>query len=278
VRGVTVLGDGEGDRGLVVARGGEPHVERRRGPGGGSAVRGDHERAVDAPAQQGRDRHVGDGLPADRPEQGALRLRGRFVEPAGAVGNGCHIVVMEPARPRGVDRQDRTLGQRVHVGEPGGGLGHVAQTEKVVARLTVDLRAEPRQGEDRLHLAGEHPLALVDHREPDPGALEPDPQRVAHRGRGGHLPGRLGQLVPREAQRAPAAVVDGEGENAAEPFGHASAVVLVEVHQHLCVRGTAELMPAGLQLGPQVAMVVDLAVVDDGDRAILVAHGLVPRG
>ena len=245
VRGVTVLGDGEGDRGLVVARGGEPHVERRRGPGGGSAVRGDHERAVDAPAQQGRDRHVGDGLPADGPEQGALRLRGRFVEPAGAVGNGCHIVVMEPARPRGVDRQDRTLGQRVHVGEPGGGLGHVAQTEKVVARLTVDLRAEPRQGEDRL-------------------------QRVEE--------GLHTEPVPREAQRAPAAVVDGEGENAAEPFGHASAVVLVEVHQHLCVRGTAELMPAGLQLGPQVAMVVDLAVVDDGDRAILVAHGLVPRG
>ena len=256
VGGAAVPGDRDRDRGLVVALGGESHIERRGRPAGGPAVRRDDERAVDAAAEQGGHRHIGDGLPSDGVEQGVFHVRGRLVQPAGVVGPGRHLVETHPVRSGGVDRQRRPLGDGLDIGEPGRRLGHVAQAEKVVARLAVDRRAEPRQGEDRFDLTGEHPLAVV--------------ERVEQ--------GLHAEPVAREVQGPPARVINRESENAPQPTGHALAVLLVEVHEHFRVRGAAEPMTPALELAPQISMVVDLAVEDDVDTAVLVGHRLVPCG
>src|SRR5439155_19245745 len=171
-------------------------------------------------------------------------------------GPGRHLLETDPVRPAGVDRQRRPLGDGLDIGEPGRRLGHVAQAEKVVARLAVDRRAEPRQGEDGFDLTGEHPLAVV--------------ERVEQ--------GLHAEPVAREVQRPPTRVINRESENAPQPTGHALAVLLVEVHEHFGVRGAAEPMTPALELAPQISMVVDLAVEDDVDTAVLVGHRLVPCG
>ena len=57
--------------------------------------------------------------------------------------------------------------------------------------------------------------------------------------------------------------------------GEALAVLLVEVDEHLGVAARREAVPGALELVPQLAVVVDLAVLDDGDPAVLVGDRLV---
>src|SRR2546422_1205057 len=55
-------------------------------------------------------------------------------------------------------------------------------------------------------------------------------------------------------------------------------VLLVQVREHLSVRRTAERVAAALEISAQLAVVVDLAVVDHEDVAVLIGHRLPPRG
>ena len=103
----------------------------------------------------------------------------------------------------------------------------------------------------------------------------------------GEPPGLLGveqrllpEVIAREQQAAAAPVPDREGEHAAQPREHPLAVVLVQVDQHLGVAAGPELVAPGHQLAAQRLVVVDLAVEDDLDAAVLVAPsaGGRPRG
>ena len=85
-------------------------------------------------------------------------------------------------------------------------------------------------------------------------------------------------MVARQQHALPAAVVNGESKHAVEPVGHVESVGFVGMHDHFRVALRLEHVAKRLQLGAQLAVVVDLAVEDDTDRAVLVEDRLVPAG
>ena len=85
------------------------------------------------------------------------------------------------------------------------------------------------------------------------------------------------EAVAREHEPPPARVPDRDGEHAAQALGEAVAVLLVEMEQHFGVAVRAEVMPGALELAAQLAVVVDLAVLDDVQGAVLVRDRLVAR-
>ncbi len=85
------------------------------------------------------------------------------------------------------------------------------------------------------------------------------------------------QPIARQEQAALGIVPDGEGEHAGEAVDARLAVDGVRVQDHLGVAPRSEPTPTGLQLGAQLAEVVDLAVEDDPVPPGGVAHRL-PAG
>ena len=84
--------------------------------------------------------------------------------------------------------------------------------------------------------------------------------------------------VAGEHELPPARVPDGEGEHPVEAGDAGRTLLLVEVQDRLGVGARAVRVALGLELGAQRLVVVDLAVVGDPDRAVLVGHGLVAGG
>ena len=78
--------------------------------------------------------------------------------------------------------------------------------------------------------------------------------------------------------RRAAQVGDREGEHAVELLDAGVAVLFVGVDDGFGVGLGAEAMAAGLELAAELAMVVDLAVEDDPDRAVFVGHRLLAAG
>ena len=78
--------------------------------------------------------------------------------------------------------------------------------------------------------------------------------------------------IAREQQRAAAAVPERDAEHAAQVRERVLAPLLVGVDDGLGVGVGVERVAVGDELGAQLAVVVDLAVEDDPDRAVLVAE------
>ncbi len=74
-------------------------------------------------------------------------------------------------------------------------------------------------------------------------------------------------LVPR--------VPDRKSEHAVQPGDHFGSEILIEMHQHFRVAVRPEAVSGGLEFSAQGMVVVDLPVEDYGDRAVLVADGLL---
>ena len=68
----------------------------------------------------------------------------------------------------------------------------------------------------------------------------------------------------------------GKGEDAVEPREEVDAPLLVAVDEHLSVGLGEERMPGGRELVAKLAVVVDLAVVDNGDPSIVDTMGMCP--
>jgi hypothetical protein len=85
-------------------------------------------------------------------------------------------------------------------------------------------------------------------------------------------------VVAREQQPTPPPVPDREGEHPAELGDHAFAVLFVEMDQRLGIGAGAEPVPLGHQRRAELLVIVDLAVEDQQDAAVLVAHRLMPAG
>ena len=83
------------------------------------------------------------------------------------------------------------------------------------------------------------------------------------------------QAVAREQELPLPRVPEREGEHAAQPLDAARPELLVEVHDDLGVGRRREAVAARHELAPQLAVVVDLAVEDDPDRAVLVGDRLL---
>src|SRR6266508_2649874 len=117
----------------------------------------------------------------------------------------------------------------------------------------VERTRDVREPEDRLQFRGKEQLAVV------LGVVERlDPEAVA-----------------REQKLTAAYVPDGEAEHAAKPLDAARAEVFVEMDDGFGVAVRAEDVTVALEVAAQFAVVVDLAVEDDPDGAILVRDGLV---
>ena len=123
-------------------------------------------------------------------------------------------------------------------------------------RLLVEVARRRRMLEDRLDLgAEEHALRQ---------------QRVVQR--------LDAEPIAGEEELAPARVPDREGEHPVQALDARGALLLVEVDDRLGVGRGPEAVPARLEPGAQLAVVVDLAVVGDPDRPVLVGHRLMAGG
>ncbi len=87
------------------------------------------------------------------------------------------------------------------------------------------------------------------------------------------------KAVARGEQPAARTIPDDEREHAVQSRGEVLAPLLIAVDQDLGVgMVAAEDMTRGEKLGAQFCLVVDLAVEQDADRAILVPHRLMAAG
>src|SRR6266508_5574983 len=83
------------------------------------------------------------------------------------------------------------------------------------------------------------------------------------------------ETVAGEHDSALSRVPEREREHAAQLTHECGAVLLVEVDEHLGVALRRKTMAASFQPGPELAVVVDLSVLNDLDRAVLVPDRLV---
>jgi hypothetical protein len=155
-----------------------------------------------------------------------------------------------------LDHQRRGGRQLADALEEGARGGHEAAREVVVEGDAVDRGRDEPGGEQRPDLRGERHSAAV-----GPPVERLDPVGVAGRD-----------------EAAPARVPESEGEDPAEPAHALEPVLLVGVHDHLAVGVRREAVPALLQQAAQVELVVDLAVDDGGDLAVLGVERLVAAG
>src|SRR5581483_11799291 len=209
-------------------------------------------RRVDASGQEHADRDVAhevraDGVPEPRPE--LLREHGPGLAPQLARRR-------RPGEPREPDPA-ATLPHEQMPGRqlPGPAEDRVrrrdrVEREKTFERVEVDLapRQRPQLRRERKPVAL---LAVVERLDPEP--------------------------VPREHEPPPARIPDRDGEHPAQPRREPVAGLLVEVDENLRVAVRPEAMAGRLELGAQLLVVVDLAVLDDVDGAVLVRDRLVAR-
>src|SRR5207247_1217783 len=93
--------------------------------------------------------------------------------------------------------------------------------------------------------------------------------------RAGVVQGLDSEPIAREGDALAGPIPDGEGKHAVKMFDRAVAFLLVQMKDGFRVAPRSVLMAAGLQAGPQIRMVVDLAVEDDPHRAVFVVHRLL---
>ena len=218
---------------------------------------------VDAAREEHAQRHVADellahGFPKHRAQRRALVVQ---VALALAVG-GVDVQLGRPVAPN--DRRPRVERPRQRMAR-----AQLADTADDAARR-------------RHELVGQ---VFVEGNRVDALAQRPVPQQRFQFGREDQaLPvdrvmERLdADPVPREEQNGTPAVQHGKGEHAVEAIDHVLAPLLVAVDEHLGIGLRDERVSRRDQLLAQLAMVIDLPVLDDPDRRVFVVHRLMTAG
>src|SRR5215211_2210324 len=129
----------------------------------------------------------------------------------------------------------------------------VLEVQEAVDRVEVHLARDLRVLQDRLRLRAEPEAPIA-------GCVEE---------------GLLADPVAGQEQPSAAAVPDCEGEHAPQVVDAAVPELLVEVDDHLGVGSGREAMSQRLQLPAELAVVVDLAVLNHDDALVLVEDRLV---
>ncbi len=111
----------------------------------------------------------------------------------------------------------------------------------------------------------QHRLGLGTERQTPAGQLGVEERLLPHPVPCQHQP--LARLVP-----------DGQGKHPVQPPDEIDPVFLVKMHQTFRVGHGLVAMPFGLELRPDLQLVVQLSVVRDPDRAVLVGHRLGAAG
>ncbi len=140
-----------------------------------------------------------------------------------------------------------------HAPEQGVRPGHVLQGEVEVEGTGLDVDAESRVWEERLHLGCE-----------EKGA-----------GRSRIVEGLDPEAVAGEQQSLSLCIPQCESEHPLEQVYGRVAVFLVQVHQDFRVATGGKAMSLRLEAGAQLAVIVDLAIEHDDDGAVLVGDRLM---
>ncbi len=251
--GVEPPGDLAGVVELVVLRLGEADRERpqaaRRQRGGNR-----HDGArIETAAEQDAHRHVGDQPEVDHLAQSPQQLFGKDFFRIRALGRIVQRPVALQADLPVLEHQGVRRRQLAQATERRPRRGDVAEREVVMNRLGVGLARHVRILQDRLRLG----------REPERARVLVVAERF------------LAQAVARGEQAPAARVPDREGEHAAQVPHARLAVLLVQAKDDLGVARRPEPMALLLEIGAQLLEVVDLAVVRDDKRSIVVRHRLV---
>ncbi len=211
---------------------------------------------VDAAGEQHPDRDVGDQVGADRVAQRLAQLPREAVDraaPGFGGGDRARARVALPAHLSAAPGEQRARGQLARLGED-----RQRRRDRVEGEIGgdgpgVDLAREAGLLQHRLQLGGEGERPVRD------AVVEGlDPEAVAG-----------------EQQAPLPGVPERDREHAPQPLEEAVAVLLVEMDEDLGVAVGGEPVPEPLQLLAQLAVVVDLAVLDDRDRPVLVGDRLV---
>lgn len=212
----------------------------------------EHGGGIDATAEEEPDGDVADHVEADRffedVEKARFRLPGcdwrRFE------GEVPVLAVRELPFPNGQGGAGREL---FDVAEDGFVTRHVVEGEKAVQDLRIDFGGEAGEGKKGFDFRGED-----------------------ERARGERIVERLdADAVSSEKERASALVPDGEREHATQFFDAAFAEVFIEVDDDFGVGAGFERMAALEEVFAKVPEVVDFAVEDNPDGAVLVGKRLV---
>jgi hypothetical protein len=203
---------------------------------------------VDAAREQHADRHVRDEVRTHRVAEPRPQLLDelRLV----VVPLGQRPRAREPLEPRGAALPDEQVAGRqlAHLAEDRERRRHRVEREERLERVEVDLAARQRaqlRRESELVAAG----AVVERLDPE--------------------------AVAREHEPLPRRVPERDCEHAAQPSREVEAPLLVAVDEHLGVAVRREAMAVALEPVAQLGVVVDLAVLDDVDRLVLVRERLV---
>ena len=86
------------------------------------------------------------------------------------------------------------------------------------------------------------------------------------------------QAIARQEKLAPRLVPNGEGEHATQVLDTAGAMFFVQVQDRFRVTVRAIDVAASFQLRAVVRVVIDLSVIGDVQRAVLVGHRLMTAG
>jgi len=205
---------------------------------------------VESAGEEGRHGHVGDQVGSHR-----LLDDGPEVGRRGTVGGGGgHVgqppVVVELRGPVGPDLQPGAGRQLVDVLDDATLVGDPVVEHRRHQGPGLHLQLGPDGAHQRLQLRGEHhPVAPA----ADEEGLDPE-------------------LVTGQEEMARALVEDGEGEHAPEPVEGGRPPPSPRLEHDLGVGAGPEAHPGGGQLGPQLPVVVELAVVDQGQA--VAAEGL----
>ena len=216
-----------------------------------------HERGrVHAAGEIGADRHVGDQLPLHRSSEATAQLLDERPLLNAVDGLGLRVEVDatgQLAVARGAHEAPRR--EHVHALEQRAVAVQVLEGQILGERGQRERAGSPAIGEQGLDLGAEHEALGVAR----------DVERLR------------AEAVAGEKELTCLAVPDAEREDPVEPVEQALAPLLPPVDEHLAVALAAEPMSSGDQQAAQVPEVVDLAVVRDPDRLVLVGHRTTGR-
>ena len=257
VIGFEALGDRPRVGGLVEAR--LTEADREGLDRAGRKRLGHHrdDRArVDPAAQERAERDVADEPAADCLTQELSKLVDVLVVRAGvAVAVERQVPVLLDRRPSLAPEQVVAAGELRYALEDRAGRRDVFEREVTRETREIELAGAAGMREQRLELGAEQ-------------------QRVSEVGVVERL---LAESVTSEQQAPVLLVPECEREHAVEPLDTARSVILVQVDDHLGVGVRCEAMAALHEIRAQLAVVVDLAVLDDLERAVFVADRLIAR-
>src|SRR6516225_6154392 len=156
----------------------------------------------------------------------------------------------------GAPEQEMTSGKLAHAFEDAHRVGYVTEREVLHDRARRDAQGGAIESVQRTQLRAINNAVTV--------------ESVAERLHAG--------AVTRKKETLPTGVPDREGKHPVQVAHHLRAVALVKVYEHFGVAARRETVSRGQELPAQLMVIVDLAVEDDRDGAVLVGDRLVATG